>query len=270
MAATYEGAGAATSTLRTIPLRRRDEPASSSRMTRTCPERPRPGSDPCHVRTGHGRCQALNRHAPDQGQRGPGAIGRSGSPRAPSRGTAHPARHGTPALRAGHETTPNGVPAVSDARGRRAVHPPGRPHHRHQPLTRRRGHVGEPWVPPRVLLYRSAESTSSRAARRAGSTAARMPAATATRVKARASPPGARTRRSPWWVRRHRDRLVLRDDRLRPEGRRRRYPRGVPSRACTASSGWRGLMRSTCSPSRSRSRPSSRSGARRCRGRRRR
>ncbi len=81
---------------------------------------------------------------------------------------------------------------------------------------------------------------------------------------------GGRSRCVHGGFRRHRDRLVLRDDLLRHRGRRRRYPRGVPSRACTASSGWRGLMRSTCSPSRSRSRPSSRSGARRCRGRRRR
>jgi len=44
MAATYEGAEAATSTPRTIRPRRRDEPASSSRMTRLRPKRPRPGS----------------------------------------------------------------------------------------------------------------------------------------------------------------------------------------------------------------------------------
>ncbi len=85
-----------------LPALRPARPSGRSRLelahahAATRPDEPWPGSDPCHVRTGHVQCQTLSDPAPDQDQPGPAAIGRAGSPRAPSRGTAHPARHDTP------------------------------------------------------------------------------------------------------------------------------------------------------------------------------
>ena len=70
--------------------------------------------------------QTLRAGVPDQDQHGLAAIGRAGSPRAPSRGTAHPARHDTPCPIESRFLA--GAPAPQ-VRARR-------PHHRARPLQR--------------------------------------------------------------------------------------------------------------------------------------
>jgi hypothetical protein len=201
MTATYEGARGATSAPGTIPLRLRDERASSSRMTRTCPEQPRPGSGPRHVRTCHVQCQTLRGWVPDQARQRRGQLGRADRrvPRPgacasrPSRQAMWPERPHRQVARA-QATRPRPLrPAVggSPGAGGRFIRPGGHTSRPSQPLRRRRRLVGEPWVSPRVYSYWRADSTSSFAARRAGSTAARIPAATATAVKATSDPTGS-------------------------------------------------------------------------------